>query len=89
MTPAGTRETSAVWATLMVATLGSYCLAEYLGQPSIAVAAIILVAAFKVRLILRHFMELKAGPLTWRLFFDAWIGVCAALIIGLYFYAPG
>lgn len=84
---ATTRQATLVWATLMAATLASYCVAEYPGRSSLAVAAILFVAAFKIRLILRHFMELKDGPLPLRLLFDAWTGGCATLIAGLYYYA--
>lgn len=71
----------------MIATLGSVGTAEYLGHPVAAVAAIMVIAAIKVRLILRNFMELKDGPLPMRILFDVWTAGCAALIVGLYWAA--
>jgi hypothetical protein len=81
------RHINLVWGTLVLATLGSFGVAEYLPHPLLAVAVFILIAAFKIRLILRHFMELKDGPLGLRVFFDLWTGSCAALIIGLCWFA--
>lgn len=76
-----------VWLALIVATLGSFVVAEYLAQPRWGVAAIMIVAAFKVRLILRHFMELKHASTELRVLFDAWILVCAGMISGFYYVA--
>lgn len=74
------------WAALVAATLGSFMVAEYLPQRHVAVAAILLVAAFKVRTILRNFMELRHAPAPWRITFDAWTALCAAMITGLCWY---
>lgn len=84
---ASTRELHWVWGTLVVATLGSCGVAEYLRQPLLAVALIMAVAAFKIRLILRHFMELRHGPLGLRMLFDAWTAGCALMIFGVYWLA--
>ena len=74
------------WLALMTATMGSFSIAEYLPQRRLAVAAILLVAAFKVQLILRQFMELKSGPLSWRTTFAVWTAACTAMIVGLTWY---
>lgn len=84
---ASSRRAHLTWAALVIATLGSVGTGEYLGHPLLAVAAILGIAAFKVRLILRHFMELHEAPPGWRLFFDLWTGGCAAMIVGFYWAA--
>jgi len=75
------------WMLLVAATLGSFATAEYLPQRSLAVAVILSVAALKARFILHQFMELRSGPFPWRATFDVWIAVCAAMIVGLTWYA--
>jgi len=71
------------WIVLIAATLGSFAAAELLPQRSVAVAAILLVAAFKVRLIVHHYMDLGSAPFSWRTTFDVWILGCAIMIFGL------
>ena len=44
---------SIVWALLVGATLGSFSLAEFVPARSLAVPAIMLIAAIKIRLIVR------------------------------------
>lgn len=87
MTAASERSVHMIWLVLVIATVGSFGTAEFLGHPGLGVAGIIGIAAFKIRLIIRHFMELKRGPLGLRVFFDVWIAACAAMIIGLYWLA--
>jgi predicted alpha/beta hydrolase family esterase len=74
------------WAILMSATIGSFATAEYLPQRHVAVAAILLIAAFKVRTILRNFMELRDAPKPWKITFDAWTFFCAVMITSLCWY---
>lgn len=75
------------WLILVAATLGSFTVAEYLPQRQMAVAAIFLVAAIKVRLILHQFMDLRSAPWPWRVTLDVWTMGCAAMISGLSWYA--
>ncbi|MDB5976512.1 MAG: hypothetical protein JWR07_3272 [Nevskia sp.] len=74
------------WIMLIAATLGSFASAEFLSQRSVSVAAILLVAAFKVRLILHQFMDLRSAPFSWRATFDVWLAGCAVMIFGLTWY---
>lgn len=75
-----------VWFILVAATLTSAWLAEHHGMAGQwTVAAVIGVAAFKVRLVMLHFMELKHAPWRWRAAFEAWTAVVALLIIGIYY----
>jgi predicted alpha/beta hydrolase family esterase len=75
------------WLVLVAATLGSFATAELLSQRAVAVAIILLVAAFKVRLILHRFMDLRSAPFSWRATFDVWTAACTAMIVGLTWYA--
>jgi Prokaryotic Cytochrome C oxidase subunit IV len=74
-----------VWVLLLAATIASWRLG---GEPSAenltpnGISAIALVIAFfKVRLVLIHFMELKDAPWGWRAIYEAWVLlVCGALV---------
>ena len=48
-------------------------------------AILMCVAFFKVRLVLRHFMELKDAPFELRVISDIWLFVTLAVILGMYF----
>jgi heme/copper-type cytochrome/quinol oxidase subunit 4 len=77
-----------VWFLLVVATLGGTWLAEHHGLAGRwTVAVILLLAAFKVRLVMIHFMELGKAPWRWRATFQTWIVVVCSLIGGMYFVA--
>ena len=70
------------WITLITATLASFATAELLPQRSVAIAAILLAAAFKARLIMHHYMDLRSAPFSLRATFDVWLFGCAAMIFG-------
>lgn len=72
------------WGSLVLATLVGVGTAEFLGHRSLAAAAIMMVAGIKVYLILRNFMELKNGPVGFRVFFAFWIAACAGAITVFY-----
>jgi caa(3)-type oxidase subunit IV len=77
-----------VWVALVAATLASFAAFELdSGSGAYAVPLILAVAAIKGRLILRHFMDLKVGPLAHRIYFDAWVIGCAALIAGIHWWS--
>jgi len=46
--------------------------------------SIVLIAAFKVRLVMLHFMELRHAPLAWRCVYEGWLLVCAGAILAIY-----
>ena len=78
-----------VWMALVGATLASVAAFDLeAGRSHYAVPVILGVAAFKARLILQHYMELKDGPRPFRLYFDAWVLGCAGLIAGIHWWAP-
>ena len=49
---------------------------------------IFLLAFFKVRLVIIHFMELGHAPLALRGLFEAWVLVVCSLLIGMYWLLP-
>jgi len=76
-----------VWAALMLATcISTWGLPKDALSPEAAVAAIMLIAAVKLRLVLNHFMELAHAPWEWRLPFEAWTAICTAAILGIYLH---
>lgn len=80
---------SLVWLALMLATcVTTWGLSKDAFAPAVATVATVLIAAFKVRLVLLYFMELRHAPLPWRLLFEAWVLLCAAAIVGVYLATP-
>jgi Prokaryotic Cytochrome C oxidase subunit IV len=71
-----------IWMLLVVATLVGFALAEGEAAPRIATTAIILIAAFKIHLIIGHFMELKWLPRPFRLILSGWLALVSTIIIG-------
>jgi heme/copper-type cytochrome/quinol oxidase subunit 4 len=76
-----------VWAMLVALTLVAFAVAEQSTSARLAATSVILIAAFKVRLVFIHFMELEWRPLPWRLLFELWTVASAAIIIGGYWLA--
>jgi hypothetical protein len=76
---------SIVWAALMLATCAStWLLTKSSVTPEVATVAIMLVAAVKVRLVMRHFMEVRRAPLALRIVCDGWLLAVTALILTVY-----
>jgi hypothetical protein len=73
-----------VWLTLVAATLLSWSLAEHAAAARLAATGVILIAAFKVRLVFIHFMELGWKPYPWRILFELWTVASATILIGGY-----
>ncbi|MCK9285390.1 MAG: cytochrome C oxidase subunit IV family protein [Rhodocyclaceae bacterium] len=71
-----------VWAVLMLATCAStWWLKSGAATSMLATAAILVIAAVKVRLVIIHFMELGDAPLKWRIFFELWVIVFSGVIL--------
>ena len=49
-----------------------------------ATALVMVIAAFKVRLVLLHFMELAHAPLLPRVIFEAWVVGVTGAILAIY-----
>jgi hypothetical protein len=74
-----------VWVALMLATCTSTLWLSHDGVSArVGTAAILLIAAFKVRLVMLHFMELRTAPLAWRCVYEGWLLVCTGAILGIY-----
>jgi cytochrome bd-type quinol oxidase subunit 2 len=76
------------WLVLVGATLALYALAEQTAVSRSAIAVVILIAAFKVRLVFLQFRELKSGAMPWRLVAEVWIGVVTAILLGACLATP-
>lgn len=77
-----------VWMVLMLATCAStWWLKSGASTSMIATAAILVIAAVKVRLVMIHFMELKDAPIKWRLFFEAWVVVFPGIVLAGFWFA--
>lgn len=83
-----TRAAVLTWLALIVATLATFWLAESheLRAPA-AVTIVLLIALFKARLVVLHYMGLKHAPRAWRIAFEAWVAVVPLVILGLWFRA--
>jgi hypothetical protein len=76
---------SIVWAALMLATCAStWLLSKNSVTPEMAMVAIVLVAAVKVRLVMGHFMEVRRAPLALRLVCDGWLLAVTSMIVTVY-----
>jgi heme/copper-type cytochrome/quinol oxidase subunit 4 len=75
------------WLALIAATLAVFALVENDAPARGATVAIILIAAFKVRLVFLHFMELSSGAMPWRLVAEAWVAAVTLIILGAYLFA--
>ncbi len=73
------------WFILVCATLALYGLAERADPSRLLVGVVIVIAAFKVRLVFLYFMELNSGATPWRRIAEAWVGAVATLLLVAYF----
>ena len=76
---------SIVWAALMLATYAStWLLSNNSVTPEVVTVAFMLIAAVKVRLVMRHFMEVRRAPPALRFVCDGWLLAVTALILTVY-----
>lgn len=74
-----------VWAILMMATIVStWLLSKDAFSPLVATIGIYLIAAYKIRLVILQFMEVKHAPRPWRIYFEAWTIAVTAMILAFY-----
>lgn len=76
-----------VWAILVTVTLSGWFLSEDTGAVRFGATAVILIAAFKINLVIGHFMELGWQPRPWRLVLSGWLAMVTIIIIGCYWAA--
>jgi heme/copper-type cytochrome/quinol oxidase subunit 4 len=80
---------SIVWLMLMVLTCAStWMLSKDAFSPLVATVGIFLIAAYKVRLVMLSFMELRTAPIVWRVAFECWIALATAMILTIYLLTP-
>lgn len=80
-----TKPISIVWAALMMATAAStWLLSKNSVTPEVATVAIMLIAALKVRFVIRHFMEVRRAPLVLQFVCDGWLLAVTTLIVAVY-----
>jgi cytochrome c oxidase subunit IV len=71
-----------VWLLLFVATLISWFVTEDVEAARWGSTAVILIAAFKINMVIAHFMELNWQPAPYRIVLSGWILVVSTIIIG-------
>lgn len=76
-----------VWAILVAATLLSWFLKSEVVSAKVGATAVILIAAFKINLVVSHFMELKWQPRPFRFIVTGWLALVTIIITGGYWAA--
>ena len=76
------------WLVLVAATLVVLIVAENHAPARLATIAIMLIAAFKLRLVFLYFMELASGVRPWRMFAEVWMLVVTGGIVSIYLLTP-
>jgi hypothetical protein len=78
--------TTLIWTLLVVATLISWELGHGVGFDDARAggAAILVVTFIKVRFVVLDFMEIRTAPRWMRALLEAWIVLCASILIGLF-----
>ncbi len=76
-----------VWLLLIAATLASFFLTEGTHAAKLGATAVILIAGFKINMVIAHFMELEWKPASYRLVLSGWIILVTTIIIGGYWAA--
>jgi len=79
---------TAIWLILVTATAYSWTVGteQFPSASALEISSIslLLVAMFKVRLVIRYFMEVRGAPLALRLLCDAWVVIVGAGLTGMY-----
>ena len=79
------RRVTMVWIALMAATVATtWLLSKDAFTPRVCTVGTLVIASWKVRLILLDFMELRVAPLAGRLVFEAWSLGAPAMILAYY-----
>ena len=75
------------WILLLLISVASFTVAEYLGERHVAIAIIMLIAGIKAGIVLFRFMDLGEAPRGIRVYFLLWTAVCSGVPIGLWWLA--
>jgi Prokaryotic Cytochrome C oxidase subunit IV len=76
-----------IWLLLVAATCISWLLTEDIQTVRLGSTAVILIAAFKINMVISHFMELQWRPAPFRLLLSVWLALVSSIIIGGYWAA--
>ncbi|WP_019873411.1 cytochrome C oxidase subunit IV family protein [Sporichthya polymorpha] len=78
-----------VWAALVVFTVLSFALGgeHLIDDKTLAAAMVIGIAAIKIRLVGRHFMELRGAPVALRAAFEGYCAGLFVVLMGIYVFA--
>lgn len=82
------KQTSAAWAFLVAATLVTFWITAALDTQLAAIGACMALAAAKVFVVLRYFMESNRLSMPLRIFVYGWAIGCAAMILGVAWITP-
>lgn len=90
----GEKRLVSIWLILALATLAAWLIGhgprEIAAVPRYAqVTAIVLIACFKVRLVMREFMEVRFAPLLFRCSLDGWLAAVLCAVLGFYYASTG
>lgn len=78
-----------IWVVLIVATLASTLVdLEWRSGGLAATAAILVIAAFKIRYVGLDYMELRRAPIALRLAFEGWLAAITLALIGMFAFGP-
>lgn len=79
------RRTNLVWLVLVLATCATtWWLSKDALTATVATVLMILIAAYKVRLVIVEFMGLRTAPIPWRIVGECWLLAVTAVILILY-----
>jgi heme/copper-type cytochrome/quinol oxidase subunit 4 len=70
-----------VWALLVLLTAGSLAVVEGGLVRLVSAAVVIGLAAYKARLVMLHFMEIKTLPGVWKKMYTMWIVAAVGIIL--------
>ena len=73
-----------IWLLLVAATLVSWFVTEDTAAVKLGATAVILIAAFKIHMVVGHFMELGWQPRPFRIIISVWLAVVTTVILGGY-----
>jgi protein-S-isoprenylcysteine O-methyltransferase Ste14 len=76
-----------VWLLLILATLASWLATESAQAAQLGATAVVLIAAFKINMVVSHFMELGWQPRPFRIIISGWILLVSTIIITGYWAA--
>jgi heme/copper-type cytochrome/quinol oxidase subunit 4 len=84
-----TKHSAIVWAALVAFTVLSFLLGgeHLIDTRTLAAAAVLGIAAIKIRLVGLHFMELRGAPLALRAVFETYCVLLFTVLMGIYVLA--